>query len=178
LNGQEVGTLSDKELSSVRQSFLGFIFQSFHLVPRLTAKGNVELPMIFAGISRKERIQRVQAALEAVGLTDRTNHYPAQLSVGQRQRVAIARATVMKPQVLLADEPTGNLDSVSGRLVLDLLTQWHQRGVTLLVVTHSQEVAQRAERVLVITDGRIVHGGGSDLIEESAAWNSAAHQPS
>ena len=156
LNGQDINKLNEVELSRLRQTFIGFIFQSFHLIPRLTAAGNVELPMIFAGIPSQERQRRVTAALEAVGLTSRTHHRPAQLSVGQRQRVVIARATVMNPRLILADEPTGNLDRESGKQVLDLLDHLYSQGHTLIVVTHATEVAQRAERILVISDGRIV----------------------
>ncbi len=156
LNGTDIKTLNDKELSRLRQSFIGFIFQSFHLIPRLTAAGNVEVPMIFAGISPKERQQRVATALEAVGLTSRSHHRPDQLSVGQRQRVVIARATIMNPQLILADEPTGNLDSESGQQVLKLLDRLSTQGQTLIVVTHAIEVAQREKRVIVIHDGRIV----------------------
>ncbi len=156
LNNQEVNGLSEVELSWLRQSFIGFIFQSFHLIPRLTAAGNVELPMIFAGITPQDRERRVVAALEAVGLSSRSHHRPDQLSVGQRQRVVIARATIMNPQLMLADEPTGNLDSESGKQVLGLLDHLHSQGRTLIVVTHATEVAQRAERMLVISDGRIV----------------------
>lgn len=156
LNGQDIGTLSDVELSRLRQTFIGFIFQSFHLVPRLTAAGNVELPMMFAGISSSERQHRARQALEAVGLTDRAKHLPAQLSVGQRQRVVIARATIMRPRLILADEPTGNLDRASSEQILKLLDQLHAQGQTLIMVTHEVEVARRAERVLVIDDGQIV----------------------
>ncbi|MFQ5992872.1 MAG: ABC transporter ATP-binding protein, partial [Nitrospiraceae bacterium] len=146
LDGREVGALSDSELSHLRQHFIGFVFQSFHLVPRLTAAANVELPMIFAGLSPSERRERAEEALQAVGLQDCAHHRPNQLSVGQRQRLVIARATVMKPRLLLADEPTGNLDSVSGRQVLDLLENLYANGLTLLVITHDPEVAQRAKR--------------------------------
>ena len=156
LNGQDVGDLTDVDLSRLRQTYIGFIFQSFHLIPRLTAAGNVELPMMFAGISTSERQQRVREALEAVGLTERAKHLPAQLSVGQRQRVVIARATIMRPQLILADEPTGNLDRASSEQILKLLDQLHAQGQTLFIVTHELDVARRAERVLVIDDGQII----------------------
>lgn len=156
LDGREVGGLNDVELSHLRQQFIGFIFQSFHLVPRLTAAANVELPMIFAGIPLAERRKRSAAALESVGLTDRAHHRPNQLSVGQRQRVVIARAIIMNPKVLLADEPTGNLDSQSGGHVMDVLESLNQQGLTLLVVTHDQKVARRAHRALIMADGQIV----------------------
>ena len=156
LDGREVGDLSDRDLSQLRQQFIGFVFQSFHLIPRLTAAGNVEIPMIFAGIPPAERRERVEGALKAVGLTDRAHHRPNQLSVGQRQRVVIARAIIMNPKLLLADEPTGNLDSQSGKQVMDLLESLNQQGLTLLVVTHDQNVACRAQRTLVLADGRII----------------------
>lgn len=156
LQGQDIRSLSDTELSRLRQTFIGFIFQSFHLIPRLTAQGNVELPMMFAGIPPSERQHRAREALKAVGLTERAKHLPAQLSVGQRQRVVIARATIMRPQLILADEPTGNLDRASSEQILKLLDQLHAQGQTLIMVTHEVDVARRAERVLVIDDGRIV----------------------
>jgi putative ABC transport system ATP-binding protein len=155
LNGREVGRLSDEELTDVRRNLIGFVFQSFHLVPRLTAAENVELPMIFGGVPRGERRERVTAALAAVDLQDRSDHRPDQLSGGERQRVALARAMVMGPRLLLADEPTGNLDTTSGRQILDLLDRLNDQGVTLLVVTHDPTVAARADRVIVLVDGRV-----------------------
>ncbi len=155
LNGREVGTLSDEELTAVRRNLIGFVFQSFHLIPRLTAAENVELPMVFAGLSRSERRQKVEAALAAVGLSDRMDHRPDQLSGGERQRVALARSTVMGPGVLLADEPTGNLDTTSGRQILELLDRMNEEGITLVVVTHDPSVARRADRVIVLMDGRV-----------------------
>jgi putative ABC transport system ATP-binding protein len=164
LDGRSVGDLSQAELTQVRRHRIGFVFQSFHLVPRLTAAENVELPMIFADVPRRERHQRVDTALEAVGLADRATHQPDQLSGGERQRVALARSTVMQPSILLADEPTGNLDSRSGRVVLDLLESMNDGGLTLLVVTHDAKVAQRADRIVVLLDGRIVQRAASDHI--------------
>lgn len=155
LNGREVGTLSDEELTAVRRNLIGFVFQSFHLIPRLTAAENVELPMVFAGLSRTERRQKVEAALAAVDLSDRMDHRPDQLSGGERQRVALARSTVMGPRVLLADEPTGNLDTTSGRQILELLDHMNEEGITLVVVTHDPSVARRASRVIVLVDGRV-----------------------
>jgi putative ABC transport system ATP-binding protein len=155
LNGREVGTLSDEELTAVRRNLIGFVFQSFHLIPRLTAAENVELPMVFAGLSRAERRQKVEAALAAVALSDRMDHRPDQLSGGERQRVALARSTVMGPRVLLADEPTGNLDTTSGRQILELLDRMNEEGITLVVVTHDPSVARRADRVIVLVDGRV-----------------------
>jgi putative ABC transport system ATP-binding protein len=135
------------------------VFQFFHLVPRLTAAANVELPMLLAGVRPPERRQRAAAALAAVGLTERAAHRPDQLSGGQRQRVAIARATVMKPSIVLADEPTGNLDRASGNEIIELLERMNREGLTLLVVTHDPEVANRARRVVKLVDGRIVYDG-------------------
>ncbi len=155
LNGREVGTLSDEELTAVRRNLIGFVFQSFHLIPRLTAAENVELPMVFAGLSRAERRRRVETSLTSVGLSDRMDHRPDQLSGGERQRVALARSTVMGPRVLLADEPTGNLDTTSGRQILELLDRMNEEGITLVVVTHDPSVARRAGRVIVLVDGRV-----------------------
>jgi putative ABC transport system ATP-binding protein len=155
LDGREVARLSDEELTAIRRDLIGFVFQSFHLVPRLTAAENVELPMVFAGVTRAERRERVARELAAVGLADRADHRPDQLSGGERQRVAIARAMVMGPRVLLADEPTGNLDTTSGRQILDLLDRMNDEGMTLIVVTHDPTVAKRADRVIVLVDGHI-----------------------
>jgi len=156
LDGRETTSLNDDELAQVRAHKVGFIFQSFHLVPRLTAFENVELPMVLAGIAPAERRERTQAVLASLNLTDRGHHRPDQLSGGQRQRVAIARAMVMKPTVLLADEPTGNLDHVSGAEVLAALEALNAHGITLLVVTHDEEVAARSRRHVRMRDGRVV----------------------
>jgi putative ABC transport system ATP-binding protein len=166
LDGREVAHLSDRELTEVRRHQIGFLFQFFHLVPRLTAAENVGLPMLFAGVPRGERRRRAAEALEAVGLTDRATHRPDQLSGGQRQRAALARAVVMRPRVILADEPTGNLDTTSGRQVLDFLDKLHREGMTLVVVTHDPAVARRAQRVLRIVDGRIVQRFPGEEIEK------------
>ncbi len=155
LDGRDVAQLDDSELTQVRRHEIGFVFQFFHLVPRLTAAENVGLPLLFAGVSRAERSERIDEALAKVGLEDRATHRPNELSGGERQRVALARATIMKPKLLLADEPTGNLDSASGRVVLDLLDGLNDDGLTLLVVTHDPNVARRADRILVLVDGRI-----------------------
>ncbi len=155
LDGREVASLAEAALAEVRGHKIGFIFQFFHLVPRLTAAGNVELPMILAGVPPKDRRSRVGEALEAVGLTDRAAHRPDQLSGGQRQRVAIARATVMCPSILLADEPTGNLDRVSGAEIIELMERMNRDGLTLLVVTHDPEIGGRARRVVRLVDGRV-----------------------
>ena len=167
LNGREVGTLDDEELSLVRRNQIGFVFQSFHLVPRLTAAENVALPMSLAGVDPQERKRRVAVALESVGLAGRAQHRPSELSGGESQRVAIARATVMQPRVLLGDEPTGNLDSASGRQILELLEQMNANGLTLVIVTHDINVGRRANRVLVLRDGEVIHRvAGRDLAPE------------
>jgi putative ABC transport system ATP-binding protein len=147
-NGEDVSQFDDQALSHVRQHQIGFIFQSFHLVPRLTALGNVALPMVFAGVPSSERQSRAKDALEAVGLSDRAHHRPNQLSVGQRQRVVIARAIIM--------QPTGNLDTHSGQQIMELLESLNANGLTLLVVTHDPKVARHANRVIVLADGQIV----------------------
>ena len=154
--GRQVAGLEEEELARLRREGVGYVFQSYHLVERLDATGNVELPMIFAGILRQERRRRARQALEAVGLAERATHRPSELSGGECQRVAIARATILRPKVLLADEPTGNLDRASGEVVLDLLERLNDDGLTLVVVTHDPAVARRAERVLILEDGRIV----------------------
>jgi len=169
LNDRSVGELSQAELTQVRRNEIGFVFQSFHLVPRLTAAENVELPMIFGDVPRRERQERVASALDAVGLAERATHLPDQLSGGERQRVALARSTVMNPSILLADEPTGNLDSRSGRVVLDLLETMNTEGLTLIVVTHDAQVAQRADRIIVLLDGRVVQRARGDQIAEVMA---------
>jgi putative ABC transport system ATP-binding protein len=163
-DGREVSGLTVDELSAVRREGIGYVFQSYHLIERLDASGNVELPMVFAGIAPRERRKRVAEALDAVGLTDRAHHRPSEMSGGQRQRVAIARATIQHPQVLLADEPTGNLDRASGDQVLGLLERLNKGGLTLITVTHDASVARRADRVLILEDGRIVRTvPGSEL---------------
>jgi putative ABC transport system ATP-binding protein len=156
LDGGNVTELNDEQQARVRREKVGFVFQSFHLVPRLTAAQNVELPMILAGIPVEERRARVQALMQNYGLAERADHRPDQLSGGQRQRVAIARATVMNPTVLLADEPTGNLDRNTGWEVLKLLEGLQERGITLVVVTHDAEIGARAKRQIHMLDGRIV----------------------
>jgi putative ABC transport system ATP-binding protein len=154
--GEETGRLSDMQLSRLRRYQIGFIFQFFHLVPRLTAAGNVELPMVFAGIAPEERRRRVEQALDVVGLTARATHRPDQLSGGEQQRVAIARAMVMSPALLLADEPTGNLDSVTGREIVNLMETMHRGGLTLIVVTHDPQISERAPRRIRLSDGTMV----------------------
>ncbi len=155
LNGQDVTALSDDQQAVTRNRNIGFVFQAFHLVPRLTAAENVELPLMLASIPLEERQVRVEQALAELGLGDRSQHKPDQLSGGQRQRVAIARATVTKPTLLLADEPTGNLDQKSGQDVVHVLEQLNQRGITLVVVTHDAAIGQRARQQIHMLDGRI-----------------------
>jgi putative ABC transport system ATP-binding protein len=155
LAGADVSALDDNALASHRQSKIGFIFQSFHLVPRLNALENVELPLVLAGADAQERRARAERMLESVGLRPRMHHRPDQLSGGERQRVAIARAIVMQPSVLLADEPTGNLDTSSGGEVLRIIEQLNHDGIALLVVTHDPEVGNRAARHLKMRDGKI-----------------------
>jgi len=157
LDGRETTQLDDDALAAVRARHIGFIFQSFHLVPRLTAFENVELPLVLAGQAPAARRVRVDEVLAELSLGDRAHHRPDQLSGGQRQRVAIARAMVMRPTVLLADEPTGNLDHVSGAEVLAALESLNATGITLLVVTHDDEVAARSRRQVRMRDGRVVH---------------------
>ena len=154
--GEEIATLTENQLSRLRRHQVGFVFQFFHLVPRLTAAANVELPMVFGGILPEERDQRVSHVLEVVGLTPRATHRPDQLSGGEQQRVAIARAVVMNPALLLADEPTGNLDSGSGREIINLIEGMNQRGLTLIVVTHDHQLADRARRQIHLKDGSVV----------------------
>jgi putative ABC transport system ATP-binding protein len=178
LDGRDVSRLDESQLSLVRRLTIGFVFQFFHLVPRLSALENVELPMVFAGVPPGERRERAVLRLKAVGLEARAAHRPDQLSGGERQRVALARATVLDPKVLLADEPTGNLDSVSGRQVLEILQRMNAEGLTLVVVTHDPAVARRARRVLVLADGRIVHRGEGARIQDAIEALSAAENGS
>ena len=170
LDGREVAHLDEDELAAVRQRTVGYVFQAYHLVPRLDAAGNVELPLVLAGVAPAERRAKVEAALARVGLSGRSGHRPSELSGGERQRVAIARATILEPRLLLADEPTGNLDRKAGDAVLDLLGELHAGGLTLLVVTHDPAVARRAERVLILEDGRIVRRlAGQELVSVAHA---------
>jgi putative ABC transport system ATP-binding protein len=156
LNGQRVSAMRDSQLAHVRNREIGFVFQSFALLPRATALQNVELPLLYARVQRRDRARRAAEALARVGLADRARHRPAELSGGQRQRVAIARALVTHPSLLLADEPTGNLDTTTGEEILALFDELHRTGNTVVVVTHEAEVAARAQRILRVLDGRIV----------------------
>ena len=160
LEGRDVTTLDPDQQARVRSERIGFVFQSFHLVPRLTAADNIALPMLLAGIGGAERKRRVEKALQEYGLLERAQHRPDQLSGGQRQRVAIARATVMQPALLLADEPTGNLDRATGEEVIRLLEELNSRGVTLIIVTHDQSLGARARRRISMLDGAIESDSG------------------
>jgi putative ABC transport system ATP-binding protein len=149
-------TMNDDELAAIRQKKIGFVFQSFHLVPRMSAFENVELPMVLAGLPPKERREKVATALERVGLSGRVEHRPDQLSGGERQRVAMARSIVMQPSILLADEPTGNLDSRSGKEIVDTMEELNRQGLMLVIVTHDPAIGGRARRQIRMEDGRIV----------------------
>ncbi|MCI8354078.1 MAG: ABC transporter ATP-binding protein [Lachnospiraceae bacterium] len=163
LNGQDVSNLSDNELSDIRNKEIGFIFQGFNLIAGLTALENVELPLIYRGVGRKERLELSKIALEKVGLKSRMDHKPSEMSGGQQQRVAIARAIAQAPPVILADEPTGNLDSGSTKEIMEILRGLHQEGRTVILITHDNEIAARAKRIIRIMDGRIV----ADIINDA-----------
>jgi putative ABC transport system ATP-binding protein len=156
LDGTPVEGMSPDQLAGVRQREMGFVFQSYHLVARMTAARNVELPLMLAGLDRGERRERVAAALRSTGLASRMHHRPDQMSGGERQRVAIARATIMRPRILLADEPTGNLDTRTGDEIVAMIESLHREGLTIVLVTHDPRVAARAQRVLTMLDGRLV----------------------
>ncbi len=161
LGEREITKCSGKELAEIRNKEIGFVFQSFHLLPKLTALDNVALPLLYGGVKKAERQERARAALETVGLADRLDHRPDQLSGGQCQRVAIARAIVGKPRLLLADEPTGALDSASGAQVMELFRQLHDSGSTIIMITHDQGIAHHADTIMTIKDG-VLSGGGKD----------------
>jgi len=165
LEGLDVSALSEDALARVRRLRLGFVFQTFNLLPRLTALQNVELPMIYAGVRRRERRAQARERLEAVGLGERTHHHPNEMSGGERQRVAIARSLVNEPALLLADEPTGNLDSKSGDEVVDIIADLHAAGKTIVLITHEPSIAARAQRIIYMRDGR--------LMEDSAPTDGA-----
>jgi putative ABC transport system ATP-binding protein len=169
LEGRDVTTLSLDEQARVRSERIGFVFQSFHLVPRLTAAENIALPMTLAGIDPVQRAKRVDQALKDYGLANRAGHRPNELSGGQRQRVAIARATIMQPAMILADEPTGNLDRATGEEVMRLLEELNQRGVTLIVVTHDTSLGARAGRQLLMEDGELKHDSSASNTLDAAS---------
>ena len=156
LNRKLVSSMDDRELARARNQEIGFVFQTFHLLARMTALHNVEVPLIYAGLRKKDRIERATRALEIVGLADRMQHRPSEMSGGQRQRVAIARALVTSPSILLADEPTGNLDSVTGKEIMEIFDRLHQDGNTIILVTHEQDIARHAQRHIRLADGEVV----------------------
>ncbi len=155
LHGKDVSHMSDDELSDIRNQEIGFIFQGFNLIQNLTALENVELPLIYRGVSKKERIELAKEALKKVGLENRMDHKPAEMSGGQQQRVAIARAIAQAPPIILADEPTGNLDSGSSKEIMEILKELHEEGRTVIIITHDNDIATQAKRVIKIMDGRI-----------------------
>ena len=155
LRGQVVSEMNDDELAAIRNREIGFVFQTFNLLPRATALHNVELPLVYAGIPKEKRLEQAKRAIEMVDLTDRMTHKPNELSGGQRQRVAVARALVMNPSILLADEPTGNLDSATGEEIMKLFERLHEKGHTIILVTHERDIAEHAHRTIHIRDGRI-----------------------
>ncbi|WP_042356445.1 ABC transporter ATP-binding protein [Bacillus rubiinfantis] len=162
LAGEDVSGYGENELARVRNKSIGFVFQQFHLLPRLTAKKNVELPMIYAGVAKTEREERAEEALARMGLHDRMDHLPNALSGGQKQRVAIARAIVNQPKLILADEPTGALDTKTSMAIMELFQELNREGVTIVVVTHEPEVAEYAHRVIMVRDGRLQSTSAAD----------------
>ena len=155
LDGQEVESMTDNQLADVRNKEIGFIFQGFNLISNLDAVGNVELPLVYRGVSKNERKQLAMEALKSVGLEDRMKHKPNEMSGGQQQRVAVARAVAAKPPIILADEPTGNLDTKSTQEIMEILKELHRSGRTVIIITHDEEIASQAHRVIRILDGRI-----------------------
>lgn len=166
LAGEDILKYKDKDMSDVRLKSIGFVFQSFHLLPRQSALENVALPLSYAGVKKKERRERAAKALERVGLSDRANFKPTQLSGGQKQRVAIARAMVNNPKILLADEPTGALDSKSGQQIMELFEKLNEEGVTIVMITHDKEIASCAKRVIHIIDGVVTEEGSKEARDE------------
>ncbi len=173
LDGQDVGKMDKNQLAEIRNKMLGFIFQQYNLLPKLTLLENVEVPMMYAGVSRSDRRERAKVALEMVGLGSKINHRPAQLSGGQQQRVSIARALVGEPAVILADEPTGALDSHTGREVLSLLQQLHAAGNTVVLITHDNSIAVQAQRIIRLEDGRVIYDGDAHAPEAVVSPNLA-----
>ena len=153
--GEMVQVMDDSQLASIRNRKIGFVFQTFNLLPKATAQHNVEIPLVYANIRKRQRVEMASKALESVGLSDRSHHRPNELSGGQRQRVAIARALVNNPSIILADEPTGNLDSKSGHEIMNILDDLHREGNTIILVTHEDDIAQRAHRIIRLLDGEI-----------------------
>ena len=164
LDGAEVAGLSDDALAATRNKKIGFVFQNFNLLPHISALDNVALPLVYAGVGRHERMERAQEMLAAVGLSDRGAHLPNELSGGQRQRVAIARALVNDPHIIMADEPTGNLDTKSTKEIMDIFVRMHEKGHTIILVTHEPEIALRASRQLLVRDGRITRDEGKGVV--------------
>jgi len=156
IDGKDISNLRERELARIRNRTIGFVFQQFNLLPRLTALENVELPMIYAGIPKRKRVERAKKLLEMVGLSDRMKHRPSQLSGGQQQRVAIARALANDPRIILADEPTGNLDTKSGEVVINILRDLNRKGLTIVIVTHDPDITIIAHRVIHLKDGKII----------------------
>jgi len=173
LAGTDVRLLDDTDLAAVRNRLIGFVFQSFNLIPRTSALRNVELPLVYAGVKPRERAERARAALQMVGLENRSGHKPSELSGGQQQRVAVARAIVTDPAIILADEPTGNLDTTATAEMLDLLDHLHGLGRTIILITHEPDVAMRASRVVRLSDGRIV---SDEYQTPSAAMHPSSHR--
>jgi ABC-type lipoprotein export system ATPase subunit len=176
LDGEDTAQLSDEKLSLVRGKRIGFVFQAFNLIPELTVLENVEVPLFYQGIDRAARRERAQEKIELVGLTSRMSHRPAELSGGQQQRAAIARALVSNPTVIMADEPTGNLDSATGEAILGVIDRLHAQGLTIVLVTHDDRIAERSQRVIRLSDGRILSDlpGGRGSSEMHHAWSAPA----
>ena len=160
LNGEDISRMNDKKLSEIRNKEIGFVFQNFNLIPRTSALKNVEIPMMYAGKGRRERTKKAEELLKIVGMGDRSDHNPNELSGGQKQRTAIARAMANDPSIILADEPTGALDTKTGRVVMDLFHKLHRDGKTIVLITHSPELAKETERIVTISDGSIVSDSG------------------
>ena len=173
LNGREVARMTDDELAAIRNQEIGFVFQTFNLLPRTTALHQVELPLVYSGLPRKDRRERAIRALEAVNLTDRMTHHPSELSGGQRQRVAVARALINDPSILLADEPTGNLDSATGAEIMALFDELNAKGNTIVLVTHEEDIAAHARRIVRLLDGRIRDDGPNDRSAALARFSRA-----
>lgn len=165
LNGTDISSLKDKQLSKIRNKEIGFVFQQFNLISRTSALKNVEVPMMYAGISRKERSAKAMELLKVVGMEDRSSHKPNELSGGQKQRVAIARALANEPSIILADEPTGALDSKTGHMVMDIFHKLHKQGKTIVLITHSPELASETQRIITISDGSVISDTGGEKNE-------------